>query len=132
MAPAAGFSCPDGYDPSVSEPYPVEVRRLADDFVLRLTWSDDHVSEIPYERLRGYCPCAACQGHHVTTVTFHAPADPRVRPETIEPVGNYALSFRWSDGHATGIYRFDFLRALCPCDACAGRGAARQPRETFS
>ena len=30
----------------------------------------------------------------------------------IEPVGNYALSINWSAGHATGIYRFDFLRQL--------------------
>jgi DUF971 family protein len=45
-----------------------------------------------------------------------------LRPETIsdaltisdiEIVGRYALSFRWSDGHATGIYSFRYLRELC-------------------
>jgi DUF971 family protein len=37
-----------------------------------------------------------------------------VTPTTIEPVGNYAISIAWSDGHSTGIYRFDFLREICP------------------
>jgi DUF971 family protein len=29
-------------------------------------------------------------------------------------VGNYAISIAFSDGHGTGIYRYDFLRQLCP------------------
>ena len=32
--------------------------------------------------------------------------------ESIQPVGNYALSFAFSDGHGTGIYRYDFLREI--------------------
>jgi DUF971 family protein len=28
-------------------------------------------------------------------------------------VGRYALTFRWSDGHETGIYSFRLLRELC-------------------
>jgi DUF971 family protein len=44
---------------------------------------------------------------------------------SIMPVGNYGVSFVWTDGHATGIYRFDFLRSICPCDVCsAERGSA--------
>ena len=30
----------------------------------------------------------------------------------IAPVGNYALTFTWTDGHATGIYPWEALRAL--------------------
>lgn len=104
----------------MSDPYPVEVRRVAEQGRLRVTWSDDHLSTYSYERLRGYCPCAACQGHSAVSVAYHPPGDPEVHPVQIEPVGNYALSFRWSDGHATGIYRFDLLRSLCPCDTCRG------------
>ena len=52
-----------------------------------------------------------------------APPQP-VRPEQIEPVGNYAISIVWSDHHATGIYRFDFLRDICPCDGCAAARAS--------
>jgi len=41
-----------------------------------------------------------------------------VEPRRIEPVGNYGLSFLWSDGHGSGIYRFEYLRQLCPCPVC--------------
>ncbi len=48
-------------------------------------------------------------------------------PATLErvdvgPVGNYALSFTWNDGHSTGIYTFDFLRRICPCSQCLPEG----------
>ena len=33
--------------------------------------------------------------------------------EDVEIVGRYALNFRWSDGHQTGIYSFRYLRELC-------------------
>lgn len=34
------------------------------------------------------------------------------------PVGSYGLTPYWADGHSAGIYRWDYLRALCPCDEC--------------
>jgi DUF971 family protein len=40
--------------------------------------------------------------------------------EAIEAVGSYALQFTWSDGHSTGIYSWDWLRAACPCSECLG------------
>ena len=95
-----------------------EVRRLPEQGRLRLTWSDGHAGELPYGYLRGWCPCAGCQGHAL--VVRHLPPAGEVAPETIRPVGNYAISIAWSDGHATGIYRYDYLRRLCPCEACGG------------
>ena len=32
---------------------------------------------------------------------------------SVSIVGRYALNFRWSDGHETGIYSFRYLRELC-------------------
>jgi len=93
--------------------YPTEVRRLPEERRLRVTWSDDSVSEYDYDTLRGYCPCAVCQGHSVSEVRFHPPAAP-VEVTSIQPVGNYGLSIVFSDGHGTGIYRFDFLRDIDP------------------
>jgi len=95
-----------------------EVRRLPEEGRLRLTWSDGHTGELPYGYLRGWCPCAGCQGHAL--VLRHRPPAGEVVPETIRPVGNYAISIAWSDRHATGIYRYDYLRRLCPCEACGG------------
>ena len=36
-----------------------------------------------------------------------------LRIEDVEIVGRYALTFRWSDGHDTGIYSFRYLREIC-------------------
>jgi DUF971 family protein len=92
--------------------YLTEVARQPAKKSLRLGWSDGFTAECGYDELRGYCPCAGCQGHYAKDVSYNAPENP-VEPVSIEPVGNYAISIHWSDGHSTGIYRFDFLRHLC-------------------
>lgn len=97
--------------------YPTEIRRQAETRTLRILWSDGHEAEYEYDYLRGFCPCAGCQGHGAHRIEYQAPKSP-VEPVTILPVGNYAISFHWTDAHATGIYRFDFLRGICPCDSC--------------
>jgi DUF971 family protein len=106
----------------VANPQLVEARRLPEAARLRLTWSDGHQADFDYAYLRGWCPCAVCQGHSALKLVFHAPSGP-VRAESLAPVGNYGLSIGWSDGHSTGIYRFDFLRQICPCPSCRGDGA---------
>ncbi len=98
--------------------YPEAVERDPSARKIRIAWQDGHKSAFEYDRLRGYCPCAGCQGHMVREVVFRKPTQP-VSPQTIEPVGNYALSILWSDGHTTGIYRFEFLRSLCDCEFCS-------------
>lgn len=96
-------------------PSPVEVRRLADQHLLRISWDDAHVSEYPFDYLRGWCPCAVCQGHG---------NEHRFVPATntdlahIAVVGKYALNLAWGDGHDTGIYTYRYLRELCPCPVC--------------
>jgi DUF971 family protein len=100
---------------------PVEVRRLPPGD-LRIVWSDGHLGEYRTRTLRGWCPCAVCQGHAASALAYREPPGP-VGIEGIEVVGRYALLFRFDDGHATGIFRFDLLRALCLCAECA-----QQPR----
>ena len=43
---------------------------------------------------------------------------PKVKANGAAAVGNYAIQVEFSDGHATGIYSFDALREMCPCEAC--------------
>ncbi|MBP6831295.1 MAG: DUF971 domain-containing protein, partial [Deltaproteobacteria bacterium] len=31
--------------------------------VLEIDWADGHTSVLPNDFVRGYCPCAGCQGH---------------------------------------------------------------------
>ena len=97
----------------MSDPILTEARRLPETRRLRLTWSDGHVAEYPYDYLRGYCPCAVCQGHTTKEVKFYKP-EVAVNLDTLEAVGNYGISMVFSDGHGTGIYRFDFLRKIDP------------------
>ena len=103
----------------MDELYLTEIRRLPDERRLRLTWDDGHNAEMDYDYLRAYCPCAGCQGHGTGEVKFK-PASQPVEPLDIRPVGNYAISIQWSDAHDTGIFRFDFLRQICPCEQCTG------------
>ena len=104
---------------------PVAVRSPRGGRVTEIDWSDGHRSAYPHELLRGRCPCAGCQGHGGET-RFIETTDDQRELEDIHPVGGYALSFKWFDGHASGIYTFVYLRALCPCDACRG-GQAGMP-----
>jgi hypothetical protein len=50
----------------------------------------------------------------------------------VAPVGRYALSFKWSDGHSTGIYTFDYLRRICPCPQCLPEGLPEPPESVSS
>ena len=86
---------------------------------LALAWGDGHESYIPFERLRGACPCALCQRGESSVAGKGSGPSPAIR--ALVPVGAYAVQVVWSDGHDTGIYSFDTLRRLCPCPECAER-----------
>lgn len=99
---------------------PATVERVGD-AALRIVWADGHESVYPWAVLRAQCPCAVCKPYEAMGAPRPvAPqaVSPGVRPTQITPVGRYALHLVWSDGHTTGIYAFDYLRQLCPCEAC--------------
>ena len=95
--------------------YPIEINHAKARRAVLITWDDGHVGEYDEVYLRGYCPCALCQGHGAQTRFIDVPDASLV---AIQPVGNYAIEIHWQDGHSTGIYTFDYLRSLCPCSAC--------------
>ena len=105
---------------------PTTIRPSDDELRLRIEWGDGHVSEFEPYLLRLACPCAGCV-EEMTGRPLLDPAsvDPGVYPLEIEYVGRYALRFQWSDGHSTGIYPFDMLRRICPCDVCEAQRASR-------
>jgi DUF971 family protein len=81
---------------------------------LRITWADGRICDYRASSLRRVCPCAQC----VDEWTGERTLKPQAISEDIEIgdlsiVGRYALNFRWSDGHETGIYSFQYLRDLC-------------------
>ena len=86
---------------------------------LRVEWQDGHQSSYPVRTIRLNCRCANCVEELTGRPLLREddiPAD--VRPVKISPVGRYAVQIAWTDGHDTGIYTFEHLRALCPC--CRG------------
>lgn len=96
-------------------PVPVEIGR-ANQHDVKVTWQDGHVSVYPARQLRLACPCAGCVDEITGEIRLVETSIPQnVHPVKIDLIGRYAVSITWSDGHNTGIYAFDRLRALCPC-----------------
>jgi len=92
--------------------------------VTEIDWGDGHKGVYPHAILRGYCPCAGCQGHS-GTIQFVEGTGIQLEIDDIEAVGNYALRMQWFDGHGSGLYSYRYLRALCYCDECRP-GAAKE------
>lgn len=90
--------------------HPTEVHLKEADRTLEMLWSDGTRSRFSLRYLRGWCPCAHCQGHFAKEMRFQDVPD--VMLETVEPVGGYAMKPRWSDGHQSGIYSFEYLHRL--------------------
>lgn len=92
-----------------------------------IDWADGHKGIYPHTILRGYCPCAGCQGHS-GTISFIPNVGTALEIDDIQPVGNYALQITWFDGHGSGLYTYLFLRSLCQCQACRGPHGETIPR----
>ncbi|HEV2972778.1 MAG TPA: DUF971 domain-containing protein [Pirellulales bacterium] len=85
---------------------------------LAIEWSDGQRREYAFAELRDRCPCATCREKR----SAPAPATllPVLKPQEarplkvlgMKPVGHYAYSIEFSDGHDTGIYTFELLREL--------------------
>jgi DUF971 family protein len=94
-----------------------------------MAWDDGHRGPVSLRSLRDACPCAGCQGETVLLHHYAAPPPATAAPGRYElkgaaAVGNYAMQFRWGDGHGEGIYTWETLRSLCECPECS----ARNPR----
>ena len=86
---------------------------------LLIQWQDGHRSLYVFSYLRRSCRCAACVDEWTgKQKPLPEETTDAVRPLQTSPVGNYGIRFHWSDGHSTGIYSFELLRSICPCDDC--------------
>jgi DUF971 family protein len=86
---------------------------------LRISWSDGQMREYTFRELRDLCPCATCREKRNAPpasplqlpIISAAEAQP-LRITAMKPVGNYAYSIDFSDGHNTGIYTIESLRQM--------------------
>lgn len=67
---------------------------------------------IPYKRLREESPSAEVRGHGSGPRPPQPPVANDIDVERAEPVGRYAVRIVFSDGHATGLYTWAYLREL--------------------
>jgi DUF971 family protein len=101
-----------------SKPINITLRRF--DAVLVIEWDDGQRVEYPLADLRAACPCAECRQAReekdaaVLSNNLEMPLPPEASADirSIEKVGNYALRLIWDDGHAYGIYSWDYLKGL--------------------
>src|SRR5207342_3652399 len=94
--------------------------RRRDARTLSVLWENGDRNDFDVRDLRLACRCALC----VEEMSGRPLLDPKsvrpdVTPRTVTSVGNYAITISWNDGHSTGIYSFEHLRAF------GERGAAR-------
>jgi DUF971 family protein len=97
--------------------YPTQLNRSGDRGIA-IQWSDGVRRSYTFRELRDACPCASCrekrsqpQPANLLPVLSVAEAAP-LKITTMEPVGNYAYSIEFSDGHNTGIYTLELLSQL--------------------
>ena len=79
--------------------------------LLEVSFDNGETFQLSCEYLRVYSPSAEVQGHGPGQQVLQYGKE-AVNIIGIEPVGNYAVVLRFSDGHDTGIYSWDLLYEL--------------------
>ena len=92
-------------------PTPTDITLHQKSRVLEISFSDGKRFELPYEFLRVYSPSAEVRGHGPGQEVLQS-GKKDVDILSLEPVGSYAVQPHFSDGHATGIYSWDYLYEL--------------------
>ncbi len=83
---------------------------------IAIVWDDGSESYYPCDRLRAASPSAETQGERDVLGQVHG-GNPHRNFEGVtvkgwQVVGNYAVRFKFSDGHGTGLYSYNYLKQL--------------------
>lgn len=78
---------------------------------LEVAFDDGASFRIPFELMRVYSPSAEVQGHGPGQEVLQT-GKRGVGIDAIEPVGHYAVQPRFSDGHDSGIFSWEYLYRL--------------------
>jgi DUF971 family protein len=94
-----------------SRPWPTEIRLNPEKDFVTVLFDNDRSFVLAAEMLRVMSPSAEVQGHSPSERKTIG-GKRNVRIDAIDPVGNYAVRIRFDDGHASGIFTWDYLHAL--------------------
>jgi len=80
---------------------------------LHVRWPDGSESVLPNVDVRAACSCARCVNEYTgEAILDPATIPPDIEAESVQPLGHYAVSIAWSDGHGSGIFTWERLRDL--------------------
>jgi DUF971 family protein len=94
-----------------SNPWPTELRLHKDRKALTVVFDNGERFDLSAEYLRVKSPSAEVQGHSPDERKTVA-GKKNVAILEVHPIGNYAVRLVFDDLHSTGIYSWDYLRAL--------------------
>jgi DUF971 family protein len=94
---------------------PIDVQQIGTELAVK--WDDGGETYVPLEKLRRACPCAGCKGEMDVMGNLYKNPEKPLSPQSfrlvrVDDVGGYALQPVWGDGHATGLYSYDYLKAV--------------------
>jgi len=92
-------------------PTPTEITVHQQSRQLELAFDDGARFSIPFELMRVYSPSAEVMGHGPGQEVLQT-GKREVGIVEIEPVGHYAVRPRFTDGHDSGLFTWDYLYKL--------------------
>jgi DUF971 family protein len=92
-------------------PKPTELTVHQASRVLEIAFDDGQRFRIPFELMRVYSPSAEVQGHGPGQEVLQT-GKRQVGIDDLKAVGHYAVQPRFSDGHESGIFSWDYLYRL--------------------
>lgn len=95
----------------MSTPDPTAITLHQKSRVMEIAFADGKAFKLSYEYLRVYSPSAEVRGHGPGQEVLQT-GKREVDIQALEPVGSYAVQPRFSDGHDTGIYSWEYLYEL--------------------
>jgi DUF971 family protein len=98
-------------DPPSPGPMPTSITLHQKSRVLEIAFANGASFRLPYELLRVLSPSAEVRGHGPGQEVLQV-GKSKVEIRSLEPVGSYAVQPAFSDGHATGIYSWEYLHHL--------------------
>jgi DUF971 family protein len=92
---------------------PADIQQIGQELAIK--WDDGTESYVSLEQMRRDCPCAGCKGETDILGNKYGGKGAVLSPQSfhltrLDNVGGYALRPVWGDGHASGLFPYEYLR----------------------